>query len=225
MAKADDTVEEKQDKKAESQAEQKSADRSARKKRGRKNIAEGVVHIHSTFNNTIVTITDYQGNVISWSSAGSMGFKGSRKGTPFAAQQAADSAAKKAMDHGLRSVQIFVRGPGAGRESALRALQSAGIQHQPDKRCNPDSPQRVPSAKTKASLIRRKDWLDTQNLCAGFAGVRTLSSFLKGSDVTRTSVPLRGATIRRASMVRSGPNSLNTAFSCARNKRSNECTA
>ncbi|SRR5580765_8513270 len=128
MAKADDTVEEKQDKKAESQAEQKSADKAAaRKKRGRKNIAEGVVHIHSTFNNTIVTITDYQGNVISWSSAGSMGFKGSRKGTPFAAQQAADSAAKKAMDHGLRSVQIFVRGPGAGRESALRALQSAGI--------------------------------------------------------------------------------------------------
>jgi small subunit ribosomal protein S11 len=89
--------------------------------------SEGVVHIHSTFNNTIVTITDYQGNVISWSSAGSMGFKGSRKGTPFAAQQAADSAAKKAMDHGLRTVQIFVRGPGAGRESALRALQSAGI--------------------------------------------------------------------------------------------------
>ena len=105
----------------------KAGDRAARRKRGRKNIAEGVVHIHSTFNNTIVTITDYQGNVISWSSAGAMGFKGSRKGTPFAAQQAADSAAKKAMDHGLRSVQIFVRGPGAGRESALRALQSAGI--------------------------------------------------------------------------------------------------
>jgi small subunit ribosomal protein S11 len=121
MAKADE-AEEKQDK-AEGQGEQKAA----RKRRGRKNIAEGVVHIHSTFNNTIVTITDYQGNVISWSSAGAMGFKGSRKGTPFAAQQAADSAAKKAMDHGLRSVQIFVRGPGAGRESALRALQSAGI--------------------------------------------------------------------------------------------------
>ena len=127
MAKADDAVEEKQEK-AESQADQKSGEKAAaRKRRGRKNIAEGVVHIHSTFNNTIVTITDYQGNVISWSSAGAMGFKGSRKGTPFAAQQAADSAAKKAMDHGLRSVQIFVRGPGAGRESALRALQSAGI--------------------------------------------------------------------------------------------------
>jgi small subunit ribosomal protein S11 len=128
MAKTEDAAEQKQEKKVEGQAEQKAADRAAaRKKRGRKNIAEGVVHIHSTFNNTIVTITDYQGNVISWSSAGSMGFKGSRKGTPFAAQQAADSAAKKAMDHGLRSVQIFVRGPGAGRESALRALQSAGI--------------------------------------------------------------------------------------------------
>ena len=127
MAKAEETAEEKPSKKAETSADQKGADRAARKKRGRKNISEGVVHIHSTFNNTIVTITDYQGNVISWSSAGSMGFKGSRKGTPFAAQQAADNAAKKAMDHGLRTVQIFVRGPGAGRESALRALQSAGI--------------------------------------------------------------------------------------------------
>ncbi len=123
MAKREEAPEEK----TEGQTEQKPGEKAARKKRGRKNIAEGVVHIHSTFNNTIVTITDYQGNVISWSSAGAMGFKGSRKGTPFAAQQAADSAARKAMDHGLRSVQIFVRGPGAGRESALRALQSAGI--------------------------------------------------------------------------------------------------
>jgi small subunit ribosomal protein S11 len=127
MAKTENEPEQKQEKKAETATDQKAADRAARKRRGRKNIAEGVVHIHSTFNNTIVTITDYQGNVISWSSAGAMGFKGSRKGTPFAAQQAADSAAKKAMDHGLRSVLIFVRGPGAGRESALRALQSAGI--------------------------------------------------------------------------------------------------
>ena len=127
MAKAEETAEEKQSKNTEASTDQKGTDRAARKKRGRKNISEGVVHIHSTFNNTIVTITDYQGNVISWASAGSMGFKGSRKGTPFAAQQAADNAAKKAMDHGLRTVQIFVRGPGAGRESALRALQSAGI--------------------------------------------------------------------------------------------------
>ena len=115
------------DEKQKAESPEKANERAARKKRGRKNIAEGVVHIHSTFNNTIVTISDYQGNVISWSSAGAMGFKGSRKGTPFAAQQAADSAARKAMDHGLRTVQIFVRGPGAGRESALRALQSAGI--------------------------------------------------------------------------------------------------
>jgi small subunit ribosomal protein S11 len=127
MAKSDPDTQPKQEKAAGEPAEQKTTDRAARKKRGRKNISEGVVHIHSTFNNTIITITDYQGNVISWSSAGSMGFKGSRKGTPFAAQQAADNAAKKAMDHGLRSVQIFVRGPGAGRESALRALQSAGV--------------------------------------------------------------------------------------------------
>ena len=119
--------EQNEQKKAESKPEEKAPERAARKKKGRKNIAEGVVHIHSTFNNTIVTITDYQGNVISWSSAGSMGFKGSRKGTPFAAQQAADSAAKKAADHGVRSVQVFVRGPGAGRESALRSLQAAGI--------------------------------------------------------------------------------------------------
>lgn len=124
MAKGDEKAEEK---KVEAREEGKPAEKAARKKKGKKNIAEGVVHIHSTFNNTIVTVTDYQGNVISWSSAGTMGFKGSRKGTPFAAQQAADNAAKKAMDHGVRSVQVFVRGPGAGRESALRSLQAAGF--------------------------------------------------------------------------------------------------
>ncbi|MEK7340687.1 MAG: 30S ribosomal protein S11 [Candidatus Binatota bacterium] len=125
MAKGDEKAEEK---KVEGQEEAKPAEKAAaRKKRGKKNISEGIVHIHSTFNNTIVTITDFQGNVVSWSSAGTMGFKGSRKGTPFAAQQAADNAAKKAMDHGVRSVQVFVRGPGAGRESALRSLQAAGF--------------------------------------------------------------------------------------------------
>src|SRR4030067_588345 len=123
MAKREKVTEEK----TESQTEQKLSEKAARKKKGKKNIAEGLLHVHSTFNNTIVTITDYQGNVISWASAGTMGFKGSRKGTPFAAQQAADSAAKKAMDHGMRSVQVFVRGPGAGRESALRSLQAAGF--------------------------------------------------------------------------------------------------
>lgn len=90
-------------------------------------VSEGVAHIHSTFNNTIVTITDPAGNVVAWSSAGSVGFKGSRKGTPFAAQLAAESAARKAIDAGVRTVQVHVKGPGPGRESALRALQAAGF--------------------------------------------------------------------------------------------------
>ena len=97
------------------------------KKKVRKNVATGIAHIQSTFNNTIVTITDVNGNVLSWSSAGSRGFKGSRKSTPFAAQLAAEEAARKAQEHGVRSVAVFVKGPGAGRESALRALQTAGF--------------------------------------------------------------------------------------------------
>jgi len=97
------------------------------KKRERKNVSEGVAHIQSTFNNTIVSITDLSGNVIAWASSGSSGFKGSRKGTPFAAQMAAESAVKKAMEHGLRSVQVYVKGPGSGRESALRSLQATGL--------------------------------------------------------------------------------------------------
>jgi small subunit ribosomal protein S11 len=97
------------------------------KKRVRKNIQSGIAHITATFNNTIVSITDVSGNVISWSSAGSCGFKGSRKSTPFAAQLAAEDAAKKAADHGMRNIVVFVKGPGAGRESALRALNSQGF--------------------------------------------------------------------------------------------------
>ncbi len=97
------------------------------KRRERKNVSEGVAHIQSTFNNTIVSITDLSGNVIAWASSGSSGFKGSRKGTPFAAQMAAESAVKKAMEHGLRSVQVYVNGPGSGRESALRSLQATGL--------------------------------------------------------------------------------------------------
>ncbi len=97
------------------------------KKKERKNISEGVAHIQSTFNNTIVTITDVSGNVISWASSGGQGFKGSRKGTPFAAQLAAEDAVKKAKEHGVKTVQVFVKGPGSGRESALRALQTAGL--------------------------------------------------------------------------------------------------
>ncbi len=101
--------------------------RSKTKKKVKKNIAKGVVHIQSTFNNTIITITDPGGNVVSWSSSGSQGFKGSRKSTPFAAQLAAEDAAKKAMEHGMKTVEVYVKGPGAGRESALRALQATGF--------------------------------------------------------------------------------------------------
>ena len=100
------------------------------KRRERKNIEKGAVHIRSSFNNTMVTITDLQGNAISWASAGGMGFRGSRKSTPFAAQTAAETAAKAAMEHGLKQVEVYVKGPGSGREAAIRALQSAGLEVQ-----------------------------------------------------------------------------------------------
>ena len=99
-----------------------------RRRKERKNIEKGQAHIHSSFNNTIVTITDVQGNTISWASSGGLGFKGSRKSTPFASQMAAETAAKAAMEHGLKSVEVFVKGPGAGREAAIRALQTAGLE-------------------------------------------------------------------------------------------------
>ena len=99
-----------------------------RKRRERKNIERGAVHIQSTFNNTIVTVTDTQGNAISWASAGEMGFKGSKKSTPFAAQTAAETAAKAAMEHGLKTVEVYVKGPGSGREAAIRALLAAGLE-------------------------------------------------------------------------------------------------
>ncbi len=98
------------------------------KRREKKNIERGQAHIRSTFNNTMVTLTDVHGNALSWASAGKMGFKGSRKSTPFAAQLAAESAAKDAMEHGLKSVEVFVKGPGSGREAAIRALQAAGLE-------------------------------------------------------------------------------------------------
>ena len=99
----------------------------SRKKKERRNIPNGIAHIQSTFNNTIITITDMNGNTIAWSSAGSQGFKGSRKSTPFAAQLAAADAAKKAQEHGLQNIEVYVKGPGSGREAALRALQAAGF--------------------------------------------------------------------------------------------------
>jgi small subunit ribosomal protein S11 len=105
----------------------KAKGRVSRKKKERKNIQNGIAHIQSTFNNTIITITDMNGNTIAWSSAGSQGFKGSRKSTPFAAQLAADDAAKKAQEHGVQNIEVYVKGPGSGREAALRALQAAGF--------------------------------------------------------------------------------------------------
>jgi len=98
------------------------------KRRERKNIERGQAHIQSTFNNTIVTLSDAQGNVLSWASAGQLGFKGSRKSTPFAAQMAAEEAAKKAMEHGLKTVEVYVKGPGSGREAAIRSLQASGLE-------------------------------------------------------------------------------------------------
>jgi small subunit ribosomal protein S11 len=98
------------------------------KRKEKKNVLQGVVHVQSTFNNTIVTSTDPQGNVVAWASAGTAGFKGARKGTPFAAQSAAEMVAKRSMDQGMRSVEVFVNGPGSGRETAIRALQVAGLE-------------------------------------------------------------------------------------------------
>ncbi|MBR2404661.1 MAG: 30S ribosomal protein S11 [Clostridia bacterium] len=99
-----------------------------RKRREKKNVERGCAHIRSTFNNTIVTITDTQGNALSWASSGGLGFRGSRKSTPFASQMAAETAAKAAMEHGLKTVEVYVKGPGSGRESAIRALQTAGLE-------------------------------------------------------------------------------------------------
>ena len=121
------------------------------KRRERKNIEKGAVHIRSALNNTMVTITDLQGNAISWASAGGMGFRGSRKSTPFAAQTAAETAAKAAMEHGLKQVEVYVKGPGSGREAAIRALQSAGLEVQlirdvtpiPHNGCRPPKRRRV----------------------------------------------------------------------------------
>ena len=102
--------------------------KSTRKKKEKKNVPTGLAHVQSTFNNTIITITDLEGRVVSWSSAGSMGFKGSRKGTPFAAQVAGEDSARKAKEHGVKRVEVYVKGPGSGREAAIRSLQAAGLQ-------------------------------------------------------------------------------------------------
>lgn len=102
--------------------------RTTRRRKERKNVEHGAAHIRSTFNNSIVTLTDKNGNALSWASAGGLGFRGSKKSTPYAAQMAAETAAKAAMEHGLRSVEVYVKGPGAGREAAIRSLQAAGLE-------------------------------------------------------------------------------------------------
>ena len=111
--------------------------RVTRKRREKKLVERGAAHIHASFNNTIVTITDLQGNALSWASAGGLGFRGSKKSTPFAASEAAETAAKAAMEHGLKTVEVFVKGPGSGREAAIRALQTAGLEVTMIKDCKP----------------------------------------------------------------------------------------
>ena len=121
------------------------------RRRERKNVVNGQAHVQSTFNNTIISISDLDGNVIAWGSAGAQGFKGSRKSTPFAAQQTAETTAKKALEHGMRSIEVFVRGPGAGREAAIRSLQATGLEvsaiqdvtHIPHNGCRPPKRRRV----------------------------------------------------------------------------------
>ena len=129
---------------------QQTASARARKK-VKKNVSEGIAHVHASFNNTIVTITDRQGNTLSWATSGNAGFKGSRKSTPFAAQMAAESAARKAQEHGLKKVDVFVKGPGSGRETAIRSLQATGLEvgtisdvtPQPHNGCRPPKRRRV----------------------------------------------------------------------------------
>ena len=129
-----------------------------KKRRERKNVEKGQAHIQATFNNTLVTLTDLSGNALSWSSAGSLGFKGSRKSTPFAAQSAAEEAAKAAMEHGLKTVEVYVKGPGLRKEkAAIRALQTAGLENHYDKRYHTYTAQRLQTAEAQKSLIRREE--------------------------------------------------------------------
>ena len=137
------------------------------KRRERKNIEKGAAHIRSSFNNTIVTITDLNGNALSWASAGEMGFRGSRKSTPFAAQTAAETAAKAAMEHGLKTVEVYVKGPGSGREAAIRALQDNSVLGNHDQGRYPDPAQRLPPAQEKKSIIKEEPKL-WQRICSPF---------------------------------------------------------
>ena len=136
------------------------------RKRDRKNVSFGVAHIKSSFNNTIVTITDTEGNTLSWASAGNVGFKGSRKSTPFAAQMAAEKAARAAMEHGVRKVEVMVKGPGSGRETAIRSLQNAGIEVSRHQGRHAGAAQRLPPTQASEGLT----WRATRVPSAGSAG-------------------------------------------------------
>ena len=142
------------------------------RRKERKNIAHGHAHIRSTFNNTIVSITDPGGNVIAWASSGQVGFKGSRKSTPFAAQMAAEAAARRAMEHGMRKVDVFVKGPGSGRETAIRSLQATGPRGRHDPGRHSCSAQWLPPAEAAQGLRRTGRWLDTPARTASCAGAR-----------------------------------------------------
>ena len=144
------------------------------RRKEKKNVAHGHAHIKSTFNNTIVSITDPLGNVISWASAGHVGFKGSRKSTPFAAQMAAENAARRAQEHGMRKVDVFVKGPGSGRETAIRSLQAAGLEVGSIQDVTPHAAQRLPPAQAPPGLRRgvRRPWLVTPEPTASAAAAR-----------------------------------------------------
>ena len=189
------------------------------KKKVSKNIESGVAHIRSTFNNTIVTIADMNGNVLSWASAGGLGFRGSRKSTPFAAQMAAEEATKAAMEHGLKQVEVFVKGPGAGREAAIRALQAAGLEVNSIKDVTP-----IPHNGCQPQYILPfgggpAKWQEILRLYAVNAVVKAQNCFLKVTDATATNALLLFAPMLLVSMVKHAKKYLSTVFSYVKNKK------
>ena len=193
-------------------AAQKSTKGTVRRRRERKNIERGAAHIQSTFNNTIVTITDTQGNAVSWASSGELGFRGSRKSTPFAAQTAAETAARIAMEHGMKTVEVFVKGPGAGR---------SGCEH--DQRRHAHPPQWMPSSQEKTRITqpitrRYHKWQDILKLCASFAVARARSCSSRVRDATQISARSTAGHTLPASMVRAVKRLPSTVCSCAQSR-------
>ncbi|BCI91018.1 hypothetical protein NIIDMKKI_62240 [Mycobacterium kansasii] len=186
------------------------------RRREKKNVPHGAAHIKSTFNNTIVTITDPQGNVIAWASSGHVGFKGSRKSTPFAAQLAAENAARKAQEHGVRKVDVFVKGPGSGRETAIRSLQAAGLEVGAISDVTPS--RTTASAHPSAEGSSRQPWLVTPDpSLVNRAGCAPTSS-----AATR---PSKSVPIRPASTAAPGSRKANICCSCRRSRKPASPTA